>query len=269
MEKFTKILEKTTVTDKNISMIPDDFSNIIFYGSSCSKKYEHALNFIRKRSPSALTYEKKLTVAYNNDEYIYKISDVHIEINFEFLGCISKNLWAAIYEQINIFTRATFIVLCKNFSKISNELIDHFYTYMNERNKNIHYILLVDNISCIPKEIIDLSTVIPIKSTNKKNHAIIQTEYLSKLVTLIENNASANINDIRTLLYDLLIYQIDVYNFFYLLLEQINEIKKPSDDQFIRLLSNLNKVLKLFNNNYRSIYHLENYVVTIITELNS
>jgi hypothetical protein len=127
--------------------------------------------------------------------------------------------------------------------------------------------LLINNLSCLPKEMVDLSVVVPIKSTVKKNKEIIQTDILSKLVDIIRNHNASNINEIRSILYDLLIYQIDVYDFFYLLLEQIYEIKKPSNTQLTKLFNNLNKVLKLFNNNYRSIYHLENFIITIIDDL--
>lgn len=268
MMKFTELLKSFVVNDKNISFIPDDFTNVIFYGSQCSKKYEHALKFIQNMSPSSLNYERKITISYNNNEFIYKISDIHIEINLEFLGCISKSLWSSIYEQVLLFTLGKpFIILCKNFSKINNDLLTHFYSYMNDNNKNIRFILLISNLSFIPKEIVDLSLVVPIKSSVQKNKKIIQTELLSKVVTIITNHTNSNINEIRTLLYDILIYQIDVYDFFYLLLEKINEIKKPTNAQFIKLLNNLNKVLKLFNNYYRSIYHLENFILTIIDDL--
>lgn len=268
MTRFTELLNSFVVNEKNISFIPDNFASIIFYGSPCSKKYEHALKFIQNKSASSLNYEKKITISYNNDEFIYKISDIHIEINFEFLGCISKSLWASIYNQVLLFTaRKPFIILCKNFSKISNDLLDHFYTYMNDQNKNIKFILLINNLSCLPKEMVDLSVVVPIKSTVKKNKEIIQTDILSKLVDIITNHNASNINEIRSILYDLLIYQIDVYDFFYLLLEEIYEIKKPSNTQLTKLFNNLNKVLKLFNNNYRSIYHLENFIITIIDDL--
>ena len=271
MIRFTQILHNTHLNDKKISMIQDKFDNLdnlIFYGPHHSRKYEHALKIIQRFSPTSLNYEKKIMVSYNGDEYNYRISDIHIEINFEFLGCVSKNLWAAIYNQVILQASGKqFIFLCKNFSKINNELLETFYTYVNEKNINIRYILLTDNLSSIPKEIIDSCLSIPVKSLTEDTKKSIQNDFLSKIVNIIENYKNTAIKETRNILYELLIYQVDIYDFFYVLLEKIYEKKKPNHFLMIKLLNKLNKILKLFNNNYRSIYHLENFIITIVDTL--
>lgn len=266
MERFVETLNIKLPDNKLLTLIPDNFKNIIMYSSNENNNYEYALNIIKKYSPSHLNYDKKITITYNDDEYLYRISDIHIEINFEFLGCISKNLWAAIYNQIILSTnRKPFIILCKNFSTINNELLDNFYTYMNIKEDNIRYIFLINNISCIPKEIIDTSIIISNKKPSKKYLTTlnITNNHVKTLTEYIVDYKKYNIKHIRNLLYDLLIYQIDIHNFFYDLLEEIEKTHK-NDEKNIKLLNEINKIFKLFNNNYRSIYHLENLVITII-----
>ena len=270
MTKFIDSCNLDFLNEKILNIIPQESKNILFYGSNESKLYTYAISYLKNKSPSNLSYEKKITVNYNNDEYIFRISDVHIEINFEFLGCIAKNLWSVIYNQIIALTgNKKFNILCRNFCSINNELLDNFYTYMNNEKSNISFIFLVNNISCLPNELINSCNIIPLKRiANSKNHlGTITNNFVEKIYSLIKNYKSFNVKTVRGFLYDILIYQIDVYEFFYELLKKINDELKPSQEKMFKLLNELNKILKLFNNNYRSIYHLENMVLSIITIL--
>ena len=78
-----------------------DLKNIIFYGPPGVGKYTQMLNSIQQYSPSELKYEKKLTCTYNKYDYIFKISDIHFEIDMSLLGCHSKLLWNDIFITIN------------------------------------------------------------------------------------------------------------------------------------------------------------------------
>ena len=49
-----------------------DLKNIIFYGPSGAGKYTQMLAAIKKYSPSELKYEKKLSITYNKNNYVFK-----------------------------------------------------------------------------------------------------------------------------------------------------------------------------------------------------
>ena len=66
--------------------------NLIFYGPSGIGKYTQMLKAIKKYSPSELKYEKKISVTYNKQQYFFKISDIHCEVDMSLLGCNSKML---------------------------------------------------------------------------------------------------------------------------------------------------------------------------------
>ncbi len=68
----------------------NDLTNIIFYGPSGAGKYTQMLKSIQPLSPSKLKYEKRLTVTFNKEIYLYKISDIHYEVDMALLGCNSK-----------------------------------------------------------------------------------------------------------------------------------------------------------------------------------
>jgi hypothetical protein len=270
MTKFVDSCNIDYINEKILDLLPEQSHNLLFYGSVESKLYSYAIKYVQQQSPSQLTYEKKMTVSFNNDEYIYRISDVHIEINFEFLGCIAKNLWAAIYHNIEqLAGNRKFIVLCRNFCSVNNELIDNFYTYMNQSKSTINFIFLVNNISCLPKELVDSCNIIPLKriSNSKLKIESVKTDFVNNVFSFIKNRKTFTIKALRGILYDILIYQIDIYDFFYNLMKKISQELKPSQEKMFKLLNEINNILKLFNNNYRSIYHLENMVLSIITIL--
>ena len=109
-------------------------NNLIFYGPSGTGKYTQVLNYIKNFSPSKLKYERKMNInLQKKKQYTFKISDVHFEIDMELLGCNAKVLWNEIYKAILdiLSTRQTHkgIILCKNFHKIHNELLDVFYMF--------------------------------------------------------------------------------------------------------------------------------------------
>ena len=74
--------------------------NLIYYGPSGVGKYTQMLKLLKKYSPSELKYEKKITVVYNKEQFFFKISDIHYEVDMSLLGCNSKLLWHDIYQQI-------------------------------------------------------------------------------------------------------------------------------------------------------------------------
>lgn len=258
MKKFNEIIDnyKSKLDDV---VFPD---NIIIYSGNDDINYKESLHIIKKYSNSNLNYDKKIIVEFNNNEYIYRISDVHIEIDFIFLGCIAKGLWDKIFEQIQLISnlKKNFFILCKNFSNINNDLLDIFYVYLN--NSNIRYIFLTNTISMIPDSILNCSNIIRLK--NKKN-TLILNESLENMKSILENK---NISEIRNLLYDLLIYQIDTYAFLYEILNYSFNNYTISDEKKLELLNNLSTSLKYFNNNYRSIYHLEYWIISIINIIN-
>lgn len=270
MTKFIDSANANFFNEKILNVVKETTKNILFYGATDAQLYSYAIKHIQSMSPSSLSYDKKITVTFNNDEFNYRISDVHIEINFEFLGCVAKNLWASIFRHIEeLACNRKFIVLCKNFCAVNNELIDNFYTYMNQTDSNINFIFLVNNISCLPNELVNSCSIVPLKriSQSKIKRESIKHTFADKVFEIIKEKNTFSVKSTRGILYDILIYQIDVYDFFYELLKKINTELAPSDKKMIKLLNEINNILKLFNNNYRSIYHLENIVLSIITIL--
>ena len=272
----------------NLQAIP----NLILYGPSSVGKYCEALKIIQYFSPSKLKYEKKMVINSIKNDHIIKISDIHYEINVENLTCISKQLFNDIYKNIIDSIESSQskegIILIKNFHVIDDELLEIFYSYMQKilnSNITIKYIILTEHISFINKNILDICEILYYnkltnsnylkKLKNKKNINFIKQDndiiianlnnkICDNLVYIILNN-NIDYNVIRNLLYDLLIYNLNINKSVFYIIENIIRLKPDLNNDFIsKIFFKTCEFFKYFNNNYRPIYHMENYILYMV-----
>jgi hypothetical protein len=157
-----------------------ELCNLIFYGATGIGKYSQVLNFLKSYSPSNLKYDKKITISTEKQNYTYQISDIHYEIDMQLLGCHSKLLWHEIFYQIvDIITMKSdkigFIV-CSNFHHIHNELLEIFYSYMQQYSNinshiKIYFIIISENISFLPNNILNSCKIIGMKRPSKEMYS--------------------------------------------------------------------------------------------------
>ena len=303
--------------------------NLIFYGPSGVGKYSQMLYAMKQYSPSGLKYEKKLSLTHDKKEYFFKISDIHYEIDMSLLGCNSKLLWHDIYQLIvdvlTIKPGKIGIIVCKNFHTIHSELLENFYSYMqnNQYLSSIHikYILLTEEVSFIPDSIINCCEIIhiprptkilyntcsknknnnknKIKNKNKNNNSkiknnnnnknkllncesIVNIKYLhadvselmhphkiicNKIIKEMINVSELKFLHFRDLLYDTLIYNLDITDCIWYILTTLIQEQKIQTTHMSDILLRTYKFLKYYNNNYRPIYHLESYLFYLITAI--
>jgi hypothetical protein len=290
--------------EKCYSQFPDTLEklgNLIYYGPSGVGKYSQMLYSIKKYSPTDLKYEKKISLTYDKKQYFFKISDIHYEIDMSLLGCTSRLLWHDIYQQIvdilSTKTNKTGIIVCKNFHCIHSELLENFYSYMQDNNTilvNIKYILLTEEISFINDSILNSCEIIHIarptknayskcskqKLPNKLNienisnikylhtgiyelmypHKIICDKIIKEMVEINELKFSK----FRDLLYDIFIYNLNMTECIWYILTTLIQLKKIKSNNISELLLKTYIFLKYYNNNYRPIYHLESFLFYLI-----
>ena len=325
--------------------------NLILYGPSGVGKYSQALKIINEYSKSHLKYDKKIsmntdkqekkvktkkeesttkksnTIASKKNDYVYRISDIHYEIDMATLGCNSKSVWFEIFFQIidiiSLKPNKTGVIVCKNFHMIYTELLEVFNSYVRHPsyNINVYFILLTEHVSFIPESILKSFTTIPVRRPTKaeyiqvithqnknifgnscpillgKNERDLLHENLNGSVpadsitnvkemnilkrtrdlpadvfnivtdTILQkilNPAQIHIQQFRNDIYELLIYNTDIaevlfYILNYLIQHKILDAEKTND-----ILVRSFTFLKYYNNNYRPIYHLENIIFYII-----
>tara|TARA_Y100000389_G_scaffold72093_1_gene68877 strand:- start:3601 stop:4596 length:996 start_codon:yes stop_codon:yes gene_type:complete len=320
-EDYVKTYE-TNPIQKNIdinikSCSFDKLNNLIIYGPAGVGKYSQTLSLIKNFSLSKLKYEKKMAISFNKNNYYFKISDIHYEIDMSLLGCNSKLLWHEIYNQIVDIISAkndkNGIILCKYFHEIHTELLEIFYSYMQQlynNNIRIKFIILTQDLSFLPDNILnccqhikiprpsrcnynkclkikmptneDISLITNIKdlkndslsylSSNKKsknNYTIIET-YKILCDTIIDNIidfSEMKFIALRDMLYDICIFDMNITNCIWYILQTLIEKEKIDNDKLSKILIETFNFFKLYNNNYRPIYHLEKYILYIISTI--
>lgn len=293
--------------DKVFNKFPkkiNDLRNLIFYGPNGVGKYTQMLKAIKRYSPTELKYEKKISVTFNKQQYFFKISDIHYEIDMSLLGCNSKLLWHDIFLQIvdiiSAKTEKSGIILCKYFHEIHSELLENFYSYMQQNaacSIDLKFILITEEISFIPDNILNCCEVINIARPTKATYSkCIKNKLPSSLklenITNIKNlhtsidqlmvphkiicdkiiESMINIDELkflkfRDLLYDIFIYNLDITECVWYIISTLISQKKIKDKDISGLLVKTYTFFQYYNNNYRPIYHVENlmfYIASII-----
>lgn len=302
-EEYINAIEKHNLhpkLEKTYARFPETFDklgNLIFYGPSGVGKYSQMLYAIKKYSPTQLKYEKKLCITYDKENYFFKISDIHYEIDMSLLGCNSKVLWHDIYQQIIDILSAKnekfgFIV-CKEFHNIHNELLENFYSYMQDNSSiSIHlkFIILTKEISFIPDSILNCCEIIYLsrptkalytKCVNKKipndilleniiniKHLHVDIKELmfpykiicNKIINEMLTIKTLNFLQFRDLLYDIFICNLDITDCVWYILTTLIQMKQIKSHKISDILLKTYRFFKYYNNNYRPIYHLESYL---------
>jgi hypothetical protein len=295
-------LEK--IYHNNFPKTINKLGNLIFYGPSGVGKYTQMLNSIKKYSQTELKYEKKISLTFNKQQYFFKISDIHFEIDMSLLGCNSKLLWHEIYQQIIDIVSAkherTGIIVCKYFHEIHSELLENFYSYMQKNNSisiNLKFIIISEHISFIPDNILNCCEIINVSRPSKATYTkCLKTKLPNNLklenITNIKNlhlfnedimlhykiicnkiiNSIININDLnfqkfRDLLYDIFIYNLDITECIWYILSSLIEKKLIKKEHLTSIMIKTYCFFQYYNNNYRPIYHLENYLFFLATKI--
>jgi hypothetical protein len=307
-EEYTNEVCKSNLhpkLEKCYSRFPDTLDklgNLIFYGPSGVGKYSQMLHAIKKYSPTELKYEKKISLTYDKKQYFFKISDIHYEIDMSLLGCNSKLLWHDIYQQIvdvlSAKNNKIGIIVCKDFHNIHSELLENFYSYIQDNNSlsvSIKYILLTEEVSFIPDSILNCCEIINIPRPTKiaytkcsrqkmpndlKIENIVNIKYLhtginelmyphkiicDKIIKEMIDVDDLKFLKFRDLLYDIFIYNLDITDCIWYILTNLTKTKKIKTKDMSEIMLKTYSFLKYYNNNYRPIYHLESYLFYLIS----
>ena len=200
--------------------------------------------------------------------YMQKIINNNIIIRFflitEHLCLIPKN----VLDICNIFYYCKFSI--SNYIKLSNTKNKKFISKLDDKDKKD----IINNLNNI-----NILKNIDLDEQNYKNLLNLNKVFCDIIVDIIVFNDLDYVK-IRNSLYNLLTYNLNLYECIYYILENViikckeiedsqnNESnnKKLINDNFLNLMFiKTCEFLKYYNNNYRPIYHLESYILYIIS----
>ena len=123
--------------------------------------------------------------------------------------------------------------------------------------------MLCENVCFFPQNLIDRCNIIRFSSI-KKNKIIKQKDkilsYHNEIILDLIKSNTINYQTLRDLIYDMFIKQYCIYNLIWYLIKELNITN-------IKTLENINSCCKLYNNNYRPIYHIERLILLIRQDL--
>jgi hypothetical protein len=164
---------------------------------------------------------------------------------------------------------------------------------------DIKFILITEEISFIPDNILSCCEVINIARPSKTNYSKclksrlplkIKTDNISNVKFLHVYNEDlmlpyriicnkiikqiTNLNELqflkfRDILYDIFIYNLDITDCIWYILSNLIEQKKIRDEDFSKVLIRTYVFLQYYNNNYRPIYHVENYFLFLAKSIHN
>jgi len=231
--------------------------SIILYGPENSSKYKKAYEILLPYSKSGLKYKRKIEITLNNDIYYYNISDIHFEIDFELLGTNENGLWNEFYSHVStiVQTQTDFsVILCRNFQFIEQELLSIFYTFM--RNPKIKFIFCTRYLSFLPKHLKEICKIIPLKKVGNEVYGNQYKPYCDKIVEFIVQGDDLFL--LREYIYQLFTYNYDIHLCLQYIYFEIMKTKRLS-----MTVHTLIPILEKYNTKYRSIYHIENFCMTL------
>jgi len=212
VEKYNLHPEMAEIVTNTFPKHLREFGNLIVYGPSGIGKYSQVLHFLKKYSPTELKYEKYMTIQTDKQSYTYCMSDIHYEIDMAFLGCNSKLLWHELFFQIvdiiAVKPEKIGIIVCKNFHMIHSELLDIFYSYMQQYNNSymnllIKFVILTEHISFLPTNILQSCEVIGMRRpTSDQYLEMIEAKSMKMgtkaIMSQLEPDALLNLKEIRS-----------------------------------------------------------------------
>jgi len=220
---------------------------------------------------------------------IYKNIVDSIESSYNKTGIILiKNFHNIDYDLLEIFYSymqsiinsniiIKYIILTENISFINKNIFNICEVLYYSKFKKSNYLKISNNKNI--KKFLELNNETDLKSIKfiKYNYLLQNYDITSKLNykicdKLIEIILTNNLdyNYIRNLLYDLLIYNLNIDECIYYIVENIIIKKTNINNDFIsKIYLNTCEFFKYFNNNYRPIYHMEKYILSIIYILNN
>jgi hypothetical protein len=199
------------------------------------------------------------------------------------------------------------IIVCKNFHNIHSELLESFYSYIQQYASDnlafqIKFVLLSEHVSFIPNNILHNAQIVNVKRPSREMYTRLglPSEILPecvlnlKEISIIKNIGDVSdlpaetfnlvcdaiiktisdprkltITDFRDTLYDILVYNLDIYETIWYILTHFIREGKLEQTSVSDILQNMYKQLQQYNNNYRPIYHLESIFITILNHIHN
>tara|TARA_B100001057_G_scaffold496581_1_gene598431 strand:+ start:149 stop:1177 length:1029 start_codon:yes stop_codon:yes gene_type:complete len=183
----------------------------------------------------------------------------------------------------NFSTTSRFIFISHSLTKLISKLKTHCLLINIKKPSNNNVYLLLNHIALNEKINLECVEEITSKCNLNINSAIFMLQqyqftqeivnnfnyqtYIKQFINIIMIYKEENIDKLREEIYNLLIYDINIYNLLEIFLIHIYNQKDLNDDNKFKILTAITNYSYIINKGYRQIYHYELLFYTIINIL--
>ena len=199
------------------------------------------------------------------------------------------------------------IILCKNMHTVDHDLLDALYSYMQNSCKSsavhLRYIFITESVSFLPNNIVQCCELISvpkprvssIKKHVRKHNPEVSNDMISRNINIkslyssrsrgqlevfeiiVQNivrfvtSSVENIvfSELREYIYDLFVYDTNIHLSMWAVLSRLIDGCYIDEQNIDVCIEKTFELFKLYNNNYRPIYHLEKYLYNLINSIHS
>ena len=212
------------------------------------------------------------------------------KINYDLLDLLYNYMQKELFSSLTIkyiiitesisFIPYKIINLCKvlYFSKLNKKTIyglcnknnKQFFKYLNATNTNTNSNNNNNDDDSIKQLCNKINNPNIFSCLDISNNLKFIEHHKSICDTYIEliTNSNYNIKNIRTLLYDILIYHLNCHECFYYIIKTLIQKELILNNKISDLIFNSMIFFKNYNNNYRPIFHLESFTLYLIGLIN-
>lgn len=242
-------------------------NHYLIYGNNDVANYGYILDQLKKKSPSALKYSRKTTIDCGSQELTFPVSDIHVEVDFELLGVNEYNVFFELFRHIseNLVLNSQskhLFVLCLHFDKIKKELMDVFYNFLN--HTKITFIFLTNHLCYVHPHILKRAKIKKHKCVRVDPSLCYSNRYQPRIRDMVQQIVGKNkwsFFQWREKLYELLILNYSIHDCFSYFIECLVEEEYLNDENMDSFFVHYMDIMEKYNNNYRTIYHLERFIV--------
>lgn len=271
MKDYNSYLEKYKVSQikKPYTLVPEN--QYIFHHYNSFENYINILDVLRNVSQSRLKYSRKIEINIQNNNYVFNTSDVHVEIDFELLGVNETNIILELMQHIkDNLSYSHFYVVCLHFEKVKYELYKLFKSFIHINN--ISFILSTRNISHLESSFLDDYIIKVYPKTKQFNENMIDDSITNRelldncidgLYAFITQNKN-NIFQLRENIYKIFILNLNIHEAMCALIERLVNIEYINVENINNIMKKYVTTIEKYNNNYRSIFHIEYFIISLI-----
>lgn len=272
MKDYNFYLEnyKPNKIKKNFQL--NEGNQYIFHHHDSFQNYINILDLLNQSSPSNMKYSRKIDIVVQNSNYSFNTSDIHVEIDFELLGVNETNVILELMHHMKEnMSYSHFYILCLHYEKVKSELCKLFKSFIHI--ENVSFILSTRNISQLDESFIrdynikiygntkytEYQDIISDTSTNAEILCVCVKSIIDYIV-----NKKNNLFQLRELIYKIFILNINVHEAMCKLFEDLTTIGYINDKNIDKIMMNYLHAIEKYNNNYRSIFHIEYFIISLI-----